>query len=60
MKSIFDPSFRYTASFDTDLHKTFARIRRELRPEAEWPGPATPLPLATLSSIVRIKAIGRG
>jgi len=26
MKSILDPSFRYTASFDTDLRRTFARI----------------------------------
>jgi hypothetical protein len=31
MKSILDPSFRYTASFDTDLRKTFARIRRDDR-----------------------------
>jgi hypothetical protein len=29
MKSILDPSFRYTKSADTDLRKTFARIRRE-------------------------------
>lgn len=29
MKSILDPSFRYTASFNTDLKKTFARIRGE-------------------------------
>jgi hypothetical protein len=26
MKSILDPSFRYTASLDTDLRRTFARI----------------------------------
>jgi hypothetical protein len=31
MKSILDPSFRYTKSVDTDLKKTFARIRRERR-----------------------------
>jgi hypothetical protein len=31
MKSILDPSFRYTQSVETDLRKTFARIRRELR-----------------------------
>lgn len=31
MKSILDPSFRYTKSVDTDLRKTFARIRREQR-----------------------------
>ena len=27
MKSILDPSFRYTTSYNTDLKKTFARIR---------------------------------
>lgn len=31
MKSILDPSFRYTSSVETDLRKTFARVRRELR-----------------------------
>lgn len=31
MKSILDPSFRYIKSVDTDLKKTFARVRRELR-----------------------------
>ena len=31
MKSILDPSFRYTNSVDTDLRKTFSRIRREHR-----------------------------
>jgi hypothetical protein len=41
MKSILDPTFRYTASFDTDLRRTFARVRRDTlrettrkRPEA--------------------------
>jgi hypothetical protein len=28
MKSILDQSFQYTPSFDTDLKKTFARVRR--------------------------------
>ncbi len=31
MKSILDPSFRYTSSVQTDVRKTFARVRRELR-----------------------------
>jgi len=31
MKSILDPSFRYTSSDNTDIRKTFARIRRESR-----------------------------
>jgi len=34
MKSILDPSFRYTKSVDTDLRKTFARIRREQQKQA--------------------------
>ena len=34
MKSILDPSFRYTKSQDTDLRKTFARIRREQQRQA--------------------------
>ena len=29
MKSILDSSFRYTPSFETDVRKTFERIRRE-------------------------------
>jgi hypothetical protein len=35
MKSIFDRSFRYTSSAETDLRKTFARVRRRLREEDE-------------------------
>lgn len=31
MKSILDSSFRYTPSAQTDLRKTFARLRREQR-----------------------------
>ena len=34
MKSILDRSFRYTSSHDTDIAKTFARIRREQRRQA--------------------------
>jgi len=31
MKSILDPTFRYTPSVETDIKKTFARVRREMR-----------------------------
>jgi hypothetical protein len=31
MKSILDPTFQYTSSLKTDVRKTFARIRRELK-----------------------------
>jgi hypothetical protein len=35
MKSILDPTFRYTSSANTDLRKTFARIRRENRRQSQ-------------------------
>lgn len=35
MKSILDPTFRYTSSANTDLRKTFARIRRESRKQTQ-------------------------
>jgi len=35
MKSILDPSFRYTSSVDTDISKTFARVRRAQRQAAQ-------------------------
>jgi hypothetical protein len=31
IKWIFDPSFRYTPSYATDLRETFERIRRQLQ-----------------------------
>jgi hypothetical protein len=34
MKSILDPSFHYTPAASTDLRKTFARVRREMRKQA--------------------------
>ncbi len=41
MKSVLDPAFRYTKSIDTDLRKTFARIRRE---QTKGVGQATTAP----------------
>ncbi len=38
MKSILDPTFRYTPSVQTDVRKTFARIRRELRAQESKAG----------------------
>jgi len=35
MKSILDPSFKYTSSLHTDIAKTFARIRRMQRQAAD-------------------------
>jgi hypothetical protein len=38
MKSILDPSFRYTSSLHTDVRKTFQRIRREQQRHTPQPG----------------------
>jgi hypothetical protein len=38
MKSILDPTFRYTPSVQTDIRKTFARVRREQRAQQARPG----------------------
>lgn len=37
MKSILDTSFRYTPAAQTDLRKTFARIKREQREKKKAP-----------------------
>lgn len=42
MKSILDPSFRYVNSQSTDLHKTFARIRRQMKTSRHVPGEPQP------------------
>jgi hypothetical protein len=31
MKTVFDPSFKYTRSLETDVRKTFERVRRQQR-----------------------------
>lgn len=33
MKSILDPDFKYTPSHQTDIRKTFKRVRKELSPD---------------------------
>jgi PHP family Zn ribbon phosphoesterase len=59
MKSILDPSFRYTASFNTDLSKTFARIRRDHGKDAEISRQAEAEALAEVSPTVRKTLAGR-
>ncbi len=42
MKSILDPSFHYVSSTETDLRKTFSRIRRQMqKAEAQKLGTST-------------------
>jgi hypothetical protein len=49
MKSILDPTFRYVPSVQTDVRKTFARIRRELRAADAKPGVEAPAVANVLS-----------
>jgi hypothetical protein len=51
VKSILDPTFRYTPSFSTDIRKTFARARRESR-KAEIPPVPQKTGHGTVASIV--------
>jgi hypothetical protein len=38
VKSLLDPTFKYVPSTETDIRKTFARVRRETR-QLERPAP---------------------
>jgi hypothetical protein len=58
MKSILDPSFRYTTSFNTDLAKTFARVRSDHLRKAEASAQAAAEGLPKVSPINRKKAVG--
>jgi len=53
MKTIFDPSLRYTSSFNTDLKRSFAKIRRAQREETVKAAPLTAASLDNVSSITR-------
>ena len=59
MKSILDSSFRYTASVNTDVGKTFARIRSDRRKDAKSTLQTTAEALANVSSIIRKTSAGR-
>ena len=43
MKTILDPSFKYTPSCQTDVRKTFDRIRREQQAQIDRAAPVTQL-----------------
>ena len=55
MKSILDPSFRYTPSTSTDVRKTFARIRRLQRAAAQGKAVSKDAPRGNLISIDKAK-----
>jgi len=40
VKSLLDPTFKYVPSVETDIRKTFARVRREARRQPPTLSPA--------------------
>jgi hypothetical protein len=42
MKHILDSSFRYKPSFDTDVRKTFERVRKQQQAQAKSQAKASP------------------
>jgi hypothetical protein len=54
MKSILDPTFKYYPSVDTDLRRTFQRIRHEMRQasiaRSEGRQPPTPRKIASVAA----------
>lgn len=59
MKSIFDRTFKYTSSAETDLRKTFARVRRAAREKEEAQAQADAEAKAKVAPIGQKKAVGR-
>ena len=58
MKSIFDSSFEYTPSYETDLRKTFARIRREQQAHTQEVQQTQTPRLVTIAALVQLKRAG--
>ena len=59
MKTIFDPAFRYTPSFNTDIRKTFARVRNEQRCARRDSAPGTDAPNAAVIVFDERTRLGR-
>jgi hypothetical protein len=58
MKSIFDSSFEYTPSQETDLRKTFARIRREQEAHTQEVQQTQTPGAAAIPTLVQLKRAG--
>jgi hypothetical protein len=56
LKHILDSSFRYKPSFDTDVRKTFQRIRKAAAPKAK---PQSDVRVKVLELDQRKRAAGR-
>jgi hypothetical protein len=59
MKTVFDASFKYTSSLQTDVRKTFDRIRREQRAKNAARTAASPAePQVKYRAVAQLKAGG--
>ena len=62
MKSILDPTFKYYSSVDTDLRRTFSKVRQQMREardtRAELRHPAAPAPISHLPTRRRAPIAG--
>jgi hypothetical protein len=59
MKHILDSDFRYRPSFDTDVRKTFEKVRRQQQGrdrEAEAPKPETKVKVLKLEQLKKASA----
>jgi hypothetical protein len=57
MKHILDSSFRYKPSFDTDVRKTFDRVRRQQQAQAqEKSGPDVRVKVLQLDQLKKVSA----
>jgi hypothetical protein len=54
MKTVFDPSFKYKRSIETDVRKTFERIRREQQAERRKQAQAADSSLAANSDVIKV------
>ena len=57
MKHILDSSFRYKPSFDTDVRKTFERIRRQQQAEARGTPKSNPDARVKVLQLEQLKKI---
>jgi hypothetical protein len=55
MRHIFDPSFRYRPSFDTDLRKTFERVREQQQAQAREKAQPNPEGGAKVLQLVQLQ-----
>jgi hypothetical protein len=57
MKHILDSSFRYKPSFDTDVRRTFERVRRQQQAQSrEKPGPDVRVKVLQLEQLKKVSS----